>query len=72
MKVMMIAALALVSSVSFAHGRHHHHAHRAVGLTPVMPHCSNAGDETTRPVFNAAGELVGYECVQDNRGGNGG
>ena len=37
--------------------------------------CSNAGDQTSRPVYATVdGVLVfaGYECVQDNRGGNGG
>jgi hypothetical protein len=37
--------------------------------------CSNAGDQTARPVYaNVDGVTVfaGYECVQDNRGGNGG
>lgn len=37
--------------------------------------CSTAGDQTARPVYKRVnGKLVfvGYECVQDNRGGNGG
>ena len=34
--------------------------------------CSNAGDEVARPIYNEKGELIGWECVQDNRGGGGG
>lgn len=47
----------------------------AVYLHRTAAGCSNAGDETARPVYRTKkGRLVfaGYECVQDNRGGNGG
>lgn len=44
-----------------------------VTLVPDASFCSNAGDQTARPVYRTIkGRAVfaGYECVQDNRGGN--
>ncbi len=46
-----------------------------VWLVRTAAGCSNAGDQVARPVYRVKkGRLVfaGYECVQDNRGGNGG
>lgn len=62
-----IVMIALFGSASFAH---------ADGRRVSSPsECSNAGDEVARPVYekrNGQWVLVGWECVQDNRGGNGG
>lgn len=44
-----------------------------VHLVPSPSHCSNAGDQVARPVYrevNGQIVLAGFECVQDNRGGN--
>lgn len=63
---MLVLAAALVASASVA---------TVASATPAYPVCSNAGDQTVRPVFkrvNGKVVLVGYECAQDNRGGGGG
>lgn len=42
-------------------------------LVSSSAQCSNAGDETARPVYKVVrGRLVfaGYECIQDNRSSN--
>lgn len=46
-----------------------------VKLHSTAAGCSNAGDETSRPVYAEVDGVVvfaGYECVQDNRGGGNG
>jgi hypothetical protein len=64
MKILLAAALILSAAApsAFAYGRLH----------PTPAGCSNAGDETARPVYDRNGKFLGYECVQDNRGGGGG
>ena len=47
----------------------------AYRIVPHPGHCSNAGDETSRPVYkrvNGKLVLIGFECIQDNRGSGGG
>ncbi len=50
--------------------------HNATYLVRTPAGCSNAGDQTARPVYatkkNGKVVLVGYECIQDNRGGGNG
>jgi hypothetical protein len=46
-----------------------------VKLHSTAAGCSTGGDETARPVYaivDGVTVFAGYECVQDNRGGNGG
>ena len=61
MKALVFALVSVVSSIALA--------------GPGYPNCSTAGDQTARPVYktvNGKLVLVGWECVQDNRGGGGG
>lgn len=64
---MLVLVAALVSSAAVGSFAQAH--------TTAYPQCSTGGDQTSRPVFkrvNGKVVLVGYECVQDNRGGGGG
>lgn len=65
----LLVALAVLGSVGVANA---YPLYKGV----KYPVCSNAGDQTSRPVFktlkNGRVVVVGYECVQDNRGGGGG
>lgn len=78
MKKTLLTTLVVLGALpAFAHGRHHgkFYPTRPSNLVPTAAGCSNAGDETARPIYEERGGrwvFVGYECVQDNRGGGGG
>lgn len=66
MKMVFVLSLALAAT-AFTTG-----SALANRIVPHPGHCSNAGDETSRPVYktvNGKLVLIGYECIQDNRGG---
>jgi hypothetical protein len=69
MKIVFALGLALATAAMSSAPAH------AYRIVPTPGGCSNAGDETSRPVYKRVnGKLVfiGYECIQDNRGGGGG
>lgn len=66
----LVLAFALVGSVTTAN------AYPLWGAPGYAPNCSNAGDETSRPVFKRLKSgrvvVVGYKCVQSNNDAGGG